>query len=215
MRSPLASATCGALLLAGAAWLGPIPPAHAEALLVSAPAVSVTACADAKLRLAAVEDDLNTALKAADGLTTTADELVRRLGLGTLLGTAKTENDDAVVKIRAVLTLRANRVLAEDRVNALCTEPVTSAPSSPSSSSSGASSSSSSSASPNSGYQVPRRPKRAPETGGGPHQRQPAGAEDLGDVTTRSIAPAMALYALLGVGSSAAVYSARVWLARG
>jgi hypothetical protein len=201
MRHPLAAPialAAGAMLLAGGAWLTPVPLAHA------APALTATVCADAQVNLGAVTDDLNDALAATEGLTTTVDELTRRLGLPALLGTAKADNDAAVVKIRAVLSLRAAQVLAQDRVDVLCRDQVditiSPAPSSPPSSrrpSSG-------------GYQVPLRPRRAPETGDG--SRQPTGAENLGDVATRSIAPAMALYALLGVGISASVYAARLWL---
>lgn len=211
MRSPIASAVCGVILTAGAALFGPIPLAHAGPL--AAPALSVTACTDAKIRLASVEDDLNTALSAAEGLTTTADELTRRLGLGTLLGTPKLDNDSAVLKIRAVLTLRAARVLAEDRVNVLCTDAVD-VTVSPAPSSSSEPSSSVRPSSPSRGHQVHRRPRRAPETGDGSSQpAQPASSADLGATTTRSIAPAMALYALLSVGSAATVHSARLWLA--
>jgi hypothetical protein len=196
MRSPVASAAFGAVLAAGIALLG-APAAHAA---TPTPTVSVSLCADARLSLSAVTTDLGNATAAlGDTLSATTDELTRRLGLGTLLGADKLANDDAVARIRSVLTLKAAKVLAQDRVNEVCGDDVIVV--TPPTSTSSAAPSSSSSASPD--RQTHRRPRRAPETGDG---------SSLGPAVDTSIAPVMALYALLSVGSAAVIYTGRLWL---
>ncbi|HTF54639.1 MAG TPA: hypothetical protein VK735_44965 [Pseudonocardia sp.] len=206
MRSPFASAACGAVLIAGAA-LGasPTPVAHATTL----PSLSVELCAAAKLNLGQVTDDLDNALNALDvlGVVATAGELTRRLGLTDLLGTESATNDDVLAKIRAVLTLKAAKVLADDRVSEACGDdtiivvpPTTS----------------SSSAAPKPSTQVPYRPRRAPETGDGSSASAAApgavrGTDALNPHLADSIAPAMALYALLSVGSIATAVAVHRW----
>jgi hypothetical protein len=199
MRSPIASAAFGVVLTAGIALLG-APAAHAA---TPAPAVSASLCADARLSLGAVTTDLNNALGRLDGVTATVDELTRRLGLGTLVGTPAVANEDAVARIRAVLTLKAAKVLAEDRVATECADEVIVVV--PPSSTSSAPSSSSGSATQD--RQTHRRPARAPETGDG----SSLGSAEQFD-TDNSLAPVMALYALLSVGVTAAVYVGRLWL---
>jgi hypothetical protein len=193
MRSPLASAAFGVVLAAGIALLG-APVANAS----PAPSLTVALCADARLNLSNVSTDLDNATSQLGSLTATADELTRRLGLGSLLGTEQLANDDAVAKIRAVLTLKAAKVLAQDRVTDECGDPdvivVTPPPSS--------SASPSPTYSPGPDHQTHRRPRRAPETGDG---------SSLGPAVDQSIAPAMALYALLSVGLAAAIRVGRVW----
>jgi hypothetical protein len=146
MRVPLASLAAAVLLL-GAANYQPVE--HRADL--------IDVCAAARANLAGVETDLGVAVKAAAGLTTTVDELTRRLGLGNLLGSDATDNSDAIAKIRAVVTLKAAKALAVDRVHHDCT---------------GHSTSTSPSATPTPTIHYPdsgiRRPRRAPETGGGP-----------------------------------------------
>lgn len=196
MRSPIASAAFGVVLTAGIALLG-APAAHAA---TPAPVASVSLCADARLNLGAVTTDLNNALGRLDGVTATVDELTRRLGLGTLVGTPAVANEDAVARIRAVLTLKAAKVLAEDRVATECTdEVIVVVPP--------ASTSSAPSASASTDRQTHRRPKRAPEAGDG----SSLGATERFDTDT-SIAPVMALYALLSVGTVAVIYTGRLWL---
>lgn len=200
MRSPIGSAAFGAVLIAGTALLG-APVAHAA---VPAPAVSVNVCAQARVNLAETTADLDSAVAQLDDtVTATADELTRRLGLGSLTGTQASDNETAITKIRAVLTLKAAKVLAADLVSTKCgnTEVIVTGPSATETTTV----TSSPSASSSSHRQVHRRPKRAPEAGDG------SSLGTTGDAD-HSIAPAMALYALLSVGSVAAVYTGRLWL---
>lgn len=202
MRTPIGSAAFGAALVAGIALLG-TPTAHAATPVRPVAVVDVDLCVAANLNLSTVTTDLDNALSRLDGVTATADELTRRLGLGTLLGTDETANQTAITRIRDVLTLRAAKVLAQDRVDSDCADDtVVVVPST--------TPSSSATANPRPHWrQTHRVPKRAPETGGGPVEQA---YTETGFDTDRSIAPAMALYALLSVGTVTAIRVGGLWL---
>jgi len=207
MRSPLASLTFGLVVAGGLLYLG-APPAHSivpspRPVAFTAPdvALDVDPCIAAKLNLDDVTADLTRATDSLDGVTATADELTRRLGLGDLLGLDKTTNDAAIQKIRDVLSLSSDKVLATDARDTACGDDVdiTVSPT-PS-----AEPSSSAVADPPVRHrQIRHWPKRAPETGDG--------SSIGGSLADRAELPyAVALYANLSVGSAALVYVGRRW----